>query len=540
MRNSPHSIDGFVPRASRRSLGDTSGARLPRAGESSRQQLGTPSPKPITTTLPPPRRISRQDIDDSLKDIDDEPQAPKKRGFLRRKKSAKAHTQRKVWIKRVIKLLAILLVLVGLYVGVTAFINASKVFKGNPFAALFQNKPLKMDANGRTNVLVYGTSGSVEDGDHPGANLTDTLMIISVDQNKKNAYMVSLPRDLYVEYGEACPEGNRGRINSMYECFSEGGDDQASDEKGAKALEGKVTEITGLSIQYYAHINWAVVVGAVNALGGVNVNVEGNGSCAGFGMPQGSIVDVNMKFRYPPGERSMDGEEALKFSRARGSAGGCGLSRGDFDRQANQQKVLKAMQKKATSSETLLDVGKVTGLINALGENLRTNFESAEIQTLISLARDIPSDKIIPIDLAADDAQLIGGDMINGASVQIPTAGTFDYSAIQTYIRKNLNSNAVTKENASVALFNGSGITGYAKERSDALTERGFTIGAIDNAPSGKYGRVEIYDISGEKPATLAALAKIYGVTVKKTASPIDVSVDTDIVVIYGPTKSAN
>jgi LCP family protein required for cell wall assembly len=541
MRKPNHPIDGFIPRESRRPLGNANHTSLTRAGESNRRVIGQVS-KPITTTpttsaIPDTRRrVTKREIDESLNQIDEEPEQPKRRGIFRRKVSKKPQSTRKKIIKRILLLLLLIGLIAGGYLGFKALQASSSIFKGNLFSIL-QSKPLKMDANGRTNVLVFGTSGSVEDENHPGANLTDTLMVLSVDQNKKNAYMVSLPRDLYIEYGDTCFEGNRGKINSMYECFTDGKSDDTFEAAGAKALQQKVGEVTGLELQYYAHINWAVVVGAINAIGGVDVDVQGDGSC---GNSKYAVIDYNMNVKYSAGVHQMNGEEALRFSRARGAAGGCGLGRGDFDRQVNQQKVLKAMREKAASAETLTNLGKVTGLIDALGKNLSTSFETSEIQTLMSLANNIPSDKIQTIDLKEPTNELIVGDMIAGSSIQVPRAGTYDYSEIASFINKSLNANDVTREAANLALFNGSNVAGYAKARSDALEQRGFTISAVDNAPESTYSRVEIYDLTKSKPATVAKLEEIYGVKRKTAPSPIAVSADTDIVVIYGPTNSAN
>ena len=541
MRKQPKAIDGFVPRNSGRKVGDSASNR--QLGQPKRRvQIGDSTGQAWTGNLPAPRSVTRQEVDDSLKDIDDEViDKPKRRLFGRRRNKPPVSRRRKI-IKRIILAIVIIALLVAAFLGIKAFIAGTSIFKGNIFD-IFQNKPLKMDANGRTNILVYGTSGTYADTkkpeylQHPGAQLTDTIMLLSIDQNDKNAYMVSLPRDLYVDYGQACNAGYQGKINELYNCYSNGGKD---DEAGAKALEKKVAEVTGLSIQYYAHINWAVVVDAVNAVGGVDVDVKGDGEC--YAPYTGGVVDANMKIAYKGGVHHMNGTQALKFSRARGElAPTCGLDRGDYDRQANQQKVLKSLQSKAVSAGTLTNIGKVTSLIDAMGKNLRTDFQTSEIQTLMRLGKDIPSDKIKPISLVSDGKELIGGEMLNGSSIQVPTAGMYDYSEIKAYIHKKIFAGAVSNEKAHVALFNGSGVEGYAGTQKSKLEEEGFTIASTDNAPSGSYESVEIYDLSGgKKPKTKSKLQEIYGVMAKTSKSPITVPSDTDFVVIYGSSSSAN
>jgi len=541
MRKKPASIDGFVPRYPGRSIGDIHKSSL---GAFDRKT--TIDQTDESHRLRPPselesnRSVTRAEIDASLREIEGEDDQPKKRrNFFRRRPKAPKSRRHKI-IKRIILVLVLLALVAGAYVGIRAFISSTSVFKGNIFD-IFQNKPLKMDENGRTNILIYGTSGTIDDQRHDGANLTDTLMVLSVDQKKKNAYMFNLPRDFYVDYGAACLAGYQGKINAMYSCYTDGKTDEKSDVAGAKALQKKAKEITGLSMHYFTHINWAVVTGAVDAVGGVDVKVEGNGSCAAFGMPEGSVVDYNMRVRYKPGVHHMNGDKALRFSRARGSSGGCGLDRGDFDRQMNQQKVLKALQQKATSADTLMNIGKVTSLMDALGQNLRTNFEISEVRTLISLGKDIPSDKVVSIDLVSEENQLIVSGNIPGAgSIQVPRAGTFEYSEIKAFLNKKLNANDITRENAHVALFNASGVEGYAGLQSKRLEKQGFNITAIGNAPTGTYENVEIYDLTKKKSATKKKLQSIYGVKVKTGNPPIAVTGDTDFVIIFAKASSAN
>lgn len=542
MRKKSASIDGFVPRYPGRSVGDIHKTSLGAFDRKTTIDEAGGSHRPLRTSskIETPNSISRAEVDASLREIESEEEQPKKRRGLFRRRVRPPQSRRRKIIKRVVLAIVILLLIAGAYLGIRAFISSTSIFKGNIFD-IFQNKPLKMDENGRTNILIYGTSGSHEDQRHEGANLTDTLMVLSIDQKKKDAYMFSLPRDFYVDYGAACLAGYQGKINAMYACYTNGQTDEKSDIAGAKALQKKFKEITGLSMHYYAHINWAVVISAVNAVGGVDVHVKGNGSCAAYGMPEGSVVDNNMQIRLTPGKHRMGGDQALRFSRARGSSGGCGLDRGDFDRQMNQQKVLKALQQKATSADTLMNIGKVTSLMDALGQNLRTNFEISEIRTLLSLGGDISSDKIISIDLVSDKNPLIvSGNIAGAGSIQVPRAGTFEYSEIKTFLHKKLNANEITKEDAHIALFNASGIEGYATQQSERLEKQGFNITAIANAPTGTYDNVEIYDITKKKSATKKKLESVYGTKAKTSQPPISVTGDTDFVIIFAKGPSAN
>jgi polyisoprenyl-teichoic acid--peptidoglycan teichoic acid transferase len=541
MKKQSPSVDGFVPRRSGKLVGEP-GQPLAKA----RANVGIARPEkshPLSSEAPRRSGI-KSEIDDSLKMIDeeDDQQPSKKRRFFgggRRQSKKQPNSSKKKLIKRIILAIIIILLILGGYVGLRALLASNSVFQGNPFD-IFQNEPLKEDANGRSNILVFGTSE--DDGpDHGGANLTDSLMVLSVDQSAKNAYMVSIPRDLYVDYGETCSEGYQGKINSLYDCYSNGGEDEAA---GANALKSKIGDVVGLDIQYYAHLNYTVVRDAVNAVGGVDVTIESN--------PRGvGILDRNFDWKcnyqcyyvkYEDGEVAhLDGEHALALARARGAAGGYGLQAANFDREKNQQKIVKALREKAVSAGTLTNVGKVTGLIDALGNNLKTNFETKEIRTLMSLGTDIKTESITSISLVQAGEELVTTGNVGGASIVRPIAGLYDYSAIHTYISKKLTSNAVTKEGAQLVVLNGSQVAGVGQHEADELTAKGFTVAAVDNAPEDTYDRVEIYQIGEGMTATKAKLKELYKVkTIKTTSPPAAVADGINFVVVIGQDLSSS
>lgn len=100
--------------------------------------------------------------------------------------------------------------------------------------------------------------------------------------------------------------------------------------------------------------------------------------------PNGHFID------YPNGPVKLDAEHALYLAQARGDiAPTYGFEQSNFDREKNQQKILVAIKEKAMSGGTLTNLGKVSGLVDALGNNLRTNFDTSEIRTLMSLSQII-------------------------------------------------------------------------------------------------------------------------------------------------------
>lgn len=540
MKQTRSSIDGFIPRRPGAQLGDLHEKEQVTPIDRS-LHTGTDSVREIVGIPRTNKEFGRSDIDDSLKDIDDETisgKVGKKESRRQRRRHRRAAAKHPSRAKRIIKWVAILLLVlvlaVGGYVAFRAIVAGGNVFQGNLFD-LVQNEPLKEDENGRSNFLVFGTAEDSEGGTHEGGNLTDSIMVISVDQDKKDAYLISIPRDLWVDYNTTdCLVGYRGKINAAYLCASNDGQDERA---GAAALQAKAGEILGLDVQYYIHLNFTAVVEAVDAVGGVEVTIETDD-------PRG-ILDRNFDWKcnytcfyvkYEQGEvAQLDGERALALARARNAAGGYGLPGGNFDREQNQQKIIKALREKAVSVGTLTNLGAVTGLIDALGNNLRTNIETKEIRTLMALGTEISSESILSVSLVDEEEPLVTTGNISGQSIVQPIAGLYDYSDIRRYVNRTLNASPIMREDPQVIVLNGGRAAGMAQIESDSLTDQGFTVILVDNAPDGDYQPVEIYQLSETKTASAAKLAEVYGVTVKTDTPPASVVGEADFLIILGP-----
>jgi anionic cell wall polymer biosynthesis LytR-Cps2A-Psr (LCP) family protein len=506
--------------------------------------------------------ISRDEINASLSGIDDlEPDSddPKKG-----RKPSKPKSSKRKWALRVFLVILVILVGIGGYVAFKTIIASGNVFKGS-ILDVFQSQPLKQDENGRSNILVLGTSE--DDPGHQAGNLTDSMMIMSVDQNKKNAFLVSIPRDLYVKYGRACDSGYAGKINVYYSCVHSGNGVDA--DRDALTKEASfIGDIVGLDIQYGVNVNYTVMREMVNAVGGsITVDIEGDGAVP-TGVKPGSVMDSNFDWKcgvgdrkvshaqvlkrcppnghfidYGPGPQKLDAEHALYLAQARGdSAPTWGLAQSNFDREKNQQKIIKALREKAVSAGVLSDFGKVSSIVDALGNNLRTTFETKEFRTLVSLAQDIKSDDIKSISLIDGDKPVMTTGNVDGQSVVEPAAGTYDYSQLRLAIAQKMSSDPVIQEAAPIAIFNGSGVAGVAQTEADKLKDDKFTVGTIGNAPKGNYAQYVLYHIGNGDAGTLAKLQQRYNIKVTSGTPPITVDSTVKFVLIIGvqPTTTSN
>ncbi|HET6746525.1 MAG TPA: LCP family protein [Candidatus Saccharimonadales bacterium] len=544
MTQQRNSMDGFVPRRSNTPKVDEPMAQAANRFNQTRPVINNPetsSRRRVGVVTP----IAKRDLDESLKGID-EPEQGKKGKKRRGDKKPKSKLRR--IIKWVLIVLAVAIIGIAGYFVYKSMNAGSQIFKGS-ILDIIQNKPLKQDENGRSNILVLGTSQ--DDPGHEAGYLTDSIMIISVDQKNKNAYMVSIPRDMEVQYGQGCMSGYSGKINAYYNCVG-GGTDNIDSERAALAKEQAfIGGITGLDIQYGVNVNYTVMRELVNAVGGITVTIESRDprgqmdsnfdwKC-GVGDRKVSRAEVLRRcppsghfIDYPNGPVTLDAEHALYLAQARGDrAPTYGFEQSNFDREKNQQKIVKAIREKALSAGVLTDFGKVSGIIDALGNNLRTTFESSEVRTLVSLAKDIKDSDIQSIVLN-DPANPI----LNGNAQ--PVAGKFQFGPLKEFLKKKLSSNPVVSEEANVVVLNGSGVAGVAQKEADKLEAQGFTISNVSTAPEATYADVEVYQIGDGMPATKGKLELLFGIKVKTTAPPVTPAAGTNFVVIFGKDRSAS
>ncbi len=393
-------------------------------------------------------------IDQSLREIDDDQKVSRQKRKKRRKGK---------FIAKIVSSFVVLLLLVGGgFLAYKAWDVTSRIFAGGNLFDLFHQQPLKKDANGRSNLLILGSTEDMAIQKDKAGYLTDSMMVVSVDQEKKDVYMFGIPRDLWVDYGRACPSGYNGKINAFFACVDDG-DSPEAEERRMAATRKLVGDILGIDIQYSAHINTMVIRDAVKAVGGITVNVQSrdprgvlDSKFDPLCKTQAELCRDGHYLNFPNGPNKMNGSQALAFSRARGTqAPTYGLEQSNFDREKNQQLVLIALKDKATSTGTLADFGKVTALMDAMGNNLKTNIDAKEIRTIMDLASKINDQDIHRLSFVEDGNKLMTTARINGASAVRPVAGLYDYSQIQAFIKSELYATPVSKERAKVAVLNG-------------------------------------------------------------------------------------
>jgi len=431
-----------------------------------------------------------------------------------------------------------LFIVSGGWLGWKVYRNSAKVFGNkNPLSVLSAFKPvsLKGQSTGHVNILLAGNSADRTDGSG-GSSLIDSMMIVSINTKEHTAFMMSIPRDLWVDV----PGSGYGKLNTVGNAtgFSESGYPQGN----MGALEKIVADNFGININYFALVNYTAFKDAVNSVGGIDVNVQSEDP-RGLYDPS-FLASEGGALKLANGVQHLDGQTALNLARARGDPfngkyGAYGFPKSDFDRTEHQRWMMLALKEKVISAGTLSNPVKVGKLMDAIGDNVKTDFQINELASLYYLMKNVKSSDIESLSLnEADGANLLVNYAgYGGQSALAPAAGVDDYSAIQQYIAKKYNANKITKEGAKVVVLNGGQTIGLAKTYSDVLAKKGLAVAEVGDAPAPATSTVVIDNSGGKKPNTKALLKKTFG-----NGTSADMAIaqqhSADFVVILGANQS--
>ncbi len=405
----------------------------------------------------------------------------------------------------------VVLVLLGGFLFTKGYFKLHKVFKGGGSAAALKDEVspslLKGEGDGRINMLLLGRGG---DG-HEGADLTDTILLASIDPVNKKAALTSIPRDLWV----TTPYGS-SKVNAVFafakqRALNKGSDKKKAEELAMKAIKDEVSNVLGVSVHYYGLIDFQAFKQAVDTVGGVDINIT----------PATAVTErlwdpttrKNYSLNVTPGLQHFDGQKALFYTRSRHTS-----PRGDFDRAERQRVFIQALVQKVASAQTYANPVKVSQLMDAFGDHIATDMSLNDAMRMMSIGKAIGG-SFESIDLASPAKPLFKTGMINAQSVVLPVAGAGDYSAIQALIREKLKDGYILRENAVITVLNGTTTAGLASEKAEQLRSYGYNVGTVADAPTQNYEDTVIVDLTGnKKPYTKNYLEKRLG---KKVTSKL-------------------
>lgn len=371
---------------------------------------------------------------------------------------------------------------------------------------------------------------------HEGADLTDTILVASIDPINKTANLVSIPRDLWVTVDGASSKVNAVYANHKYRALAASPKDKAAAEKaGVESLQETIGEVLGIPIHYYGMVDFQAFKQAVDTVGGVDIEVPENLAVREYlwDTTTGKPYNLNV----PAGLQHFDSTRALFFTRSRHTS-----IRGDFDRAERQRLFIQALSQKVLSAGTYTNPVKISQLMSDFGDHVSTDFSINDGLRLAQLAKDIKPANVKSIGLADPPNNYVRTDNINGQSIVRPLAGIGDYSEIQNYIRNTLKDPYLAKENAGIMVLNGTNTPGLASAQGDKLKSYGYNVVKVDTAPTQTYQTTTIIDLTaGKKPYTKNYLEKrLEAKTVTKLPDPNIQATGADFVIILGQDETAN
>ncbi len=313
---------------------------------------------------------------------------------------------------------------------------------------------LKQESPHRLNILILGVGG----GRHDGPNLTDTILLASIDEEKNKVTLTSIPRDLWI------PDlsGSNKKINTAYtfgEARRMGG--------GLKLTEAVVKKVTGQNVDYGIKIDFSGFIKAVDILGGLDVNVDNtfddyaypvsgkeDDTCGNdvedikeFIATKPAELEIQEKFscrythlHFDEGPTHMDGETALRFVRSRHALG---IEGSDFARSRRQQKIISAFRDKIFSAQTLVNPVTLINLYNTVKSSIDTDIKYEELDDFVKVAQKMSKAKIenAVIDYGDNLNERDGllkeapiSEEFNYLSVLIPRAGNGNFSEIAEFV----------------------------------------------------------------------------------------------------------
>ena len=351
----------------------------------------------------------------------------------------------------------------------SAFLTVSLLSGKNPFSKDYSDvvkmlpsetppiTPLFKNSSYNFLFLGYGGAG------HDGGNLSDVVMLANLNPEKRQITIISIPRDLWVDVPVRSDIKEGHKINAAYAI---GSDDkkfgmkepQYRGEHGGGTMAKKViSEVTGLSINNYAGVDFESFKKIIDILGGVEVDVPvtfndyfypikslENETC---GFSSVKIAEVHAKYsgfelekqfkcryehlHFDKGINKMDGESALKFVRSRHSM----EDGGDFARSRRQQRLILAVKEKLLSSSFFNNSEK---LYSEFGNLIKTDLDLANFKNFYTLINPPDDYKIKFISLSTENV-LLSSKSLNGQYILIPKNGEGVWTGIHSYINQELS-----------------------------------------------------------------------------------------------------
>ncbi len=398
----------------------------------------------------------------------------------------------RLWAFRGMAMAVVLVIIAGGLLFSQGAFKLRKVFRGGTAtaAALQENvnpELLKGEGSGRVNVLLLGRGG----GNHDAPDLTDTMMLASIDPINHAATLFSIPRDLWVNI----PNHGSMKINAAWQTGEfaylgktiTGSTNHNAIAAGFDEVDQVVEDVLGINVDYNMLVNFQAFKQAIDTVNGVEVNVP-----ADLVDPTMAWENANNPILAHAGNQVMNGKNALLYVRSRETTS-------DFARSLRQRSVLMALKSKVDTLGTLSNPMKLSGLVSAFGNNVDTDLSIKNATRLYRILRGIDQSNIGSIGLADAPNQYVTTGNVNGQSIVLPKTGLYNYGDIQSFVRSQLKDPYIIKEKARITVLNGTTVSGQATAKAAELQKYGYNVISTGNAPTTGWTQTTLVDLSHGK-----------------------------------------
>ncbi len=275
--------------------------------------------------------------------------------------------------------------------------------RDDPFAELTGGRPAKT-VDGALNLLMLGSDSRDPDNKgKAGEWRSDTIIVMHIPASHDKAYLISVPRDLYVHIPKSKSNPQYGNTKAKINAAFAWG--------GTSLTVQTIEEYTEVRMDHVVLIDFGGFKQVIDALGGIDMNVEQD------------VKSIHKPFRqFKKGMNHLNGEEALDYARQRYQ-----FADGDFARMRHQQQMMKAIMDKAASSGTLGNPGKLNSFLKATTKAMTVDKEFSLADMAVQFH-----------GLRSNDLTFLvspneGGKNVDGESVVVPdkTKATALYDAIR-------------------------------------------------------------------------------------------------------------
>lgn len=441
--------------------------------------------------------------------------------------STHSKPKKRRWVKVLSAVILILVITIGVLFVVAnkwssgSFVGAQQSFLSNARDILLRagnnDVHISGEETGYVNTLLLGIGGEGHDGPY----LTDTIIVARLKLDTKEVSLVSIPRDYQVKL----PGFGYRKINAA---FAEGFNKHKDWNEAGSMARQTVSEITGLSIPYFAVLDFSGFEKAIDEIGGVDVHVErtftdyqypNNGT--GYLPPQ----------TFTAGDQHFNGAQALIFSRSRHAAGPEGS---DFARSQRQQKIIQAVRTKVQKLNILTDSGTITNLLQTFTRHFHTNFSPGQLFRLARIAQGVTSDQISSSSLDPNTGIICPFiEPESKAYVLVPCPGKTPED-VKDYFNNSFSIGKLAQEKSVIWIATTDPKGSRYKRVAANLEQAGLTVWAI-TYPDLEPDQTVLYQVN-QKPETASYIKSTLKAREVSLAPP-NIRIDaarSDIVLILG------